>query len=212
MTMRTARSALFMQRVDALGALVAHHPLDALAQALGLGAARALFASPRVRLRLMRLGARRLQIADPLGDEAAAIVAFCAAHPPPRLAAAALHIGLGAALRGGGMMLLKSDLAPLKARFGGACVENALRHRMLAPPLAGLSIRAVLDQEPLLEAHGAPLIDAWIHQTFGPGGGWTRMLRPHAVAATLDAARMLWVGEAIASSGAPASAEMGWAA
>ncbi len=154
-----------------------------LAAALGLPArpdlAARLARSPRLRGRVSRLAAVRLQLGDTSDPGVEPAWAWLDVHPPAILARAALLLGLAVALAGSGPAIRKADWRALPVAVDDALLAAALALRGAMPPAEGIDLTAAAAGRCDLPALGAALIAAWSAR-FGPGAALVRAALPPA--------------------------------
>ena len=165
-----------------------------LAAALGLPAradiAARLAGSPRLRGRVSRLAAARLQLGDSSDPGVGPAWAWLDVHPPATLARAALLLGLAAALAGSGPAIRKADWRALPVTVDDALMATALALRGAMPMVEGVDLVAAAAGRCDLQAIGAALIAAWSAR-FGPGAALVRAALPPATR---------WPGQILAES------------
>ena len=154
-----------------------------LAAALGLPARQDLAArlarSPRLRGRVSRLAAVRLQLGDISDPGVAPAWAWLDVHPPAVLARASLLLGLATALAGSGPAIRKADWRALPGAVDDALLAAALVLRGAMPPAEEVDLAAAAARRCDLQALGAALVAAWSAR-FGPGAALVRAALPPA--------------------------------
>jgi hypothetical protein len=154
-----------------------------LAAALGLPAhpdlAARLARSPRLRGRVSRLAAVRLQLGDTSDPAVAPAWAWLDVHTPAILERAALLLGLATALAGSGPAIRKADWRALPVAVDDALMAVALAVRGAVPPAQGIDLATAAAGRCDLPALGAALMAAW-SERFGRGAALVRAALPPA--------------------------------
>ncbi|MFZ4532413.1 MAG: hypothetical protein ACOYOJ_11430 [Alsobacter sp.] len=199
-----ARKSGAVSHAMAAPALLAVVSGGRLAAALGLperpDLAGRLARSPRLRGRVSRLAALRLQLGDTADPSVSPAWAWLDIHTPAILARAALLLGLAAALAGSGPAIRKADWRALPVAVDDALMAAALALRGAAPPAEGIDLAAAAAGRCDLQALGAALVAAWsarfdkgaalIRAALPPATRWPGPIPPEPVLDTLVAAAL----------------------
>jgi hypothetical protein len=154
-----------------------------LAAALGMPArsdlAVRLARSLRLRGRVSRLAAVRLQLGDTSDPGVGPAWAWLDVNTPAILARAALLLGLAVALAGSGPAIRKADWRALPVAIDDTLLAAALALRGAVPPAEGIDLAAAAAGRCDLAALGAALVATWSTR-FGLGAALVRAALPPA--------------------------------